>query len=89
MAHAEQLVKQALLSALHFSNITEINIHDRLREDLHLDSMSSLMFLIKLEEFIPGFYVDPETLHANDLETISSVIRYVNSQMLERSEYAH
>ncbi len=74
---------------LHFSDTGCIKVSDRLREDLHLDSMSSLMFLMKLEESISGFYVDPETLDPDDLESVSSVIRYVDMQVMSRENHVY
>jgi len=88
MTHTERLVKEALANTLNFS-VAHIKLENHLREDLHLDSMSSLMFLMKLEESIDGFYVDPETLDAKDLETVSSVVHYVDTQILTKSENVH
>ncbi len=89
MQNTEILVKSALASTLNFSNITSIHSTHHLKNDLQLDSMSSLMFLMKLEESIDGFYVDPETLQMQDLETVSSVVRYVNLQMMSRDSSVH
>lgn len=89
MQTTEFLVKDALASALNFSDTSSIHIHDRLRDDLQLDSMSSLMFLMKLEENIDGFFVDPETLQMSDLETVSSVVNYINIQMIAKDEHVH
>lgn len=89
MQSTEQLVINALASTLNFSNISSIESNHRLRDDLALDSMSSLMFLMKLEETIEGFYVDPETLEMSDLETVSSVSNYVTMQLLSRDINVH
>ncbi len=89
MLATETAVKQALASTLNFSDISEIRSEHRLRDDLQLDSMSSLMFLMKLEESIDGFYVDPETLKMQDLETVSTVTNYINTQMLNRDINVH
>lgn len=89
MLPIESQVKNALASTLNFSDISKIEANHRLRQDLHLDSMSSLMFLMKLEENIEGFLVDPETLQMSDLETFSSVVRYVNMQVLSKDSHVH
>ena len=47
------------------------------------------MFLMKLEESVEGFIVDPETLDMKDLETVSSVVRYVDSQILSQDSHVH
>ena len=89
MPNTELQVKNALASTLNLSSIALIDSHARLREDLQLDSMSSLMFLMKLEENIKGFFVDPETLEMRDLETVSSVVNYINLQMLSEDSHVH
>ncbi|OGT45646.1 MAG: hypothetical protein A3E82_09135 [Gammaproteobacteria bacterium RIFCSPHIGHO2_12_FULL_38_11] len=89
MQNTEQLVKNALASTLNLSNNLCINSNAYLKEDLQLDSMSSLMFLMRLEESIEGFFVDPETIEMRDLETVSSVINYVDMQVLLRDRHDH
>jgi acyl carrier protein len=56
-------------------------MESRLKDDLGLDSMSTLSFLMSLEDNLPGFAVDPDTLDANHLETVASVMEYVSSEM--------
>ena len=89
MINAEIAVKNALASTLNFSDINSILLNHNLRKDLQLDSMSSLMFLMKLEESVDGFFVDPETLQMSDLETVSSIIQYVNLQLLSKDSHVH
>ncbi len=85
----ELLVKNALASALSFTNIESIDSSSHLKNDLQLDSMSSLMFLMKLEETIEGFYVDPETLEMRDLETVSTIVNYVDMQLISQDSHVH
>ncbi len=85
----EILVKKALASALSFSNPESIDISSHLKNDLQLDSMSSLMFLMKLEETIDGFYVDPETLEMRDLETVSTIVNYIDMQLISKGTHVH
>lgn len=87
--NTEALVKQSLATTLHLENPMGIQSNAHLKRDLHLDSMSSLMFLMKLEENIHGFYVDPETLETKDLETVSSVVSYVNMQLKAGESHVH
>lgn len=89
MLNTETLVKNALASTLNFTDTKHILNTQRLRDDLQLDSMSSLMFLMKLEETIDGFFVDPETLEMKDLETVSSVIHYIDMQLLSKNSHVH
>lgn len=85
----EVLVKNALASALSFTNSESIDISSHLKNDLQLDSMSSLMFLMKLEETIDGFYVDPETLEMRDLETVSTIVNYIDMQLISKGTHVH
>jgi acyl carrier protein len=85
----EVLVKNALASALNFSTIESIEINSHLKNDLQLDSMSSLMFLMKLEETIDGFFVDPETLEMRDLETVNTIVNYIDMQLVSKDSHVH
>lgn len=76
-------IKDALKSTLNLNEETQLLLNTRLKEDLGLDSMSTLTFLIALEESIDGFIVDPDLLDIGDLETVASVEKYVKSAMLE------
>ncbi|EKD77445.1 MAG: hypothetical protein ACD_42C00330G0002 [uncultured bacterium] len=86
MLSVESLVKNALADALHHADAHDIHLNHKLYRDLHLNSMSALMFLMRLEETVDGFYVDPETIKPHDLDTVSSVIRYIHSQRLNRED---
>ena len=60
-----------------------------LRDDVGLDSMSILTFLMSLEDRIPGFTVDAETLESRHVQTIDSICQYVVEQLArERSHVA-
>lgn len=85
----EKLVKKALVSALNYADFDEISSDSHLKNDLQLDSMSSLMFLMKLEETIEGFYVDPETLEMQDLETVKTIVNYVDLQLSSKGTHVH
>lgn len=79
--HIVEKIKLALSKALDGKSLDNISINAKLREDLGLDSMSSLTFLMTLEELIQGFSVDPETLEAKDLESIATVSSYVEARI--------
>lgn len=80
-----QKVKNVLIEILNLTAETNVSMHSKLKDDLGLDSMSSLTFLITLEENIEGFVVDPDTLEMSDLDTVSSIISYVESQLGDNS----
>lgn len=74
-------VKNVLASILNVVSLDEVGPHSKLKEDLGLDSMSSLTFLMALEDNITGFLVDPDTLDAKDLENVETISRYVENQL--------
>ena len=77
---APQVIK-VLAETLKLNNSNEIKHDANLRDELGLDSMSSLMLLINLEERIDGFHVDPDTLNSDDLSTVATIIHYVSKQI--------
>lgn len=89
MLNTEFAVKKALAKTLNYDDAELIKVDDRLREDHQLDSMSSLMFLMKLEEDIKGFQVDPDSFQMEDLKTVGTVVNYVNIQMQASENYVH
>ncbi len=76
-------IKKALANALNLNETQAIQEDSRLKEDFGLDSMTSLTFLMELENNIPGFIVDPENLEMEDLDTVRSVAQYVNTQLVQ------
>ena len=78
-------VKKALAEILKISDLESIQLESKLRDDLGLDSMSSLTFLIALEESIAGFNVNPDTLETNHLETVASIVDYVLQEIAKES----
>lgn len=73
----EKLISQILRELLHVEEKTVIHSSTELRADLGLDSMTSLIFLMQLEDKINGFTIDPESLDMDDLLTVSSVNDYI------------
>jgi acyl carrier protein len=63
----------------------ENDLDTSLKEELGIDSMTSLTFLMALEDNIEGFVVDANTLEAEHFQTIGSICGYVISQ-LERAD---
>ena len=78
-------VKIALAKTLNIKNEASIQPTDRLKEDLGLDSMSSLTFLMTLEETINGFVVDPDTLGVERLQTVGSITAYIEQQLTNQT----
>lgn len=76
-----KLVISALAKTLSIEHSEKIHMNDKLKEDLGLDSMSSLTFLMALEETIDGFFVDPDTLDMDYLNSVATITDYVNKQI--------
>ena len=74
-------VKQVLTDITHNSAVADANVATTLKDDLGIDSMTSLVFLMALEDNIPGFTVDADTLEADHFSTISTICEYVWSQL--------
>jgi acyl carrier protein len=74
-------VKEALAKTLNLSSAAEIDSNAKLKEEYGLDSMTSLTFLIALEDLIPGFFVNPDTLEPEYLETAKSVAAYIEKEL--------
>lgn len=80
-----KLVKNALIEVLKLDKDTPISGKTKLKDNLGLDSMSSLTFLVTLEENIDGFVVDPDSLQMSDLETLDSISQYVLKEISNAS----
>lgn len=81
----QETIRSALVEVLKLDPSVTISTDSKLKDDLGLDSMSLLTFLMQLEEKIEGFVVDPETLEIADLETVRTVTGYVEKQ-IQRNE---
>lgn len=75
------LIEDVLRKVLNLPSSEVINKESDLREDLGLDSMSTLSFLIELEEKIDNFTVNPDRLEAEDLKTVGTVLNYINREI--------
>jgi acyl carrier protein len=80
----EQLVvaiREALAEVAKLSSVDEINNQASLRDDYGLDSMSSLSFLLLLEEKVSGFMVNAETLEEKHLQNVLTVAEYIQAEL--------
>ena len=75
------IVEEVLRAVLNLPATEVIRTDSNLRDDLGLDSMSTLSFLIELEQKIDNFIVNPERLEADDLKTVGSVLNYIKREM--------
>ena len=76
-----QTVRRVLADITHNDAIITMELDTTLRDDLGIDSMTSLTFLMALEDSIDNFTVDAETLEADHFRTIGTICEYVESQV--------
>ena len=70
-------VRETLAATLNLKSTETIHLNTNLKEDLGLDSMTSLTFLMALEDNIKGFAVDADTLEVEHLVSVESITGYV------------
>lgn len=75
-------VKRVLAEKLNTNSIMELSVNSSLSDDIGLDSMSTLTFLMSLEDAIPHFTIDANTLEASHVRSITSVCEYVRDSLM-------
>ncbi|WP_066309599.1 MULTISPECIES: phosphopantetheine-binding protein [Aquimarina] len=75
------IIKEGLLDSI--PNITkeQILLDAHLKNDLGIDSLSSMFFLTYLEDNIVGFEVNADTIEARHFNTLQTIFEYVLSEM--------
>jgi len=81
-------VIDSLRKALSISEEKDVNINSHLRDDLGLDSLSSMELLVYLEDKIPDFFVNPDTIEARNFNTVSTLSDYVKSSIESIKTYS-
>lgn len=71
------IVRGVLAEQAKMDTVRDMPLSTSLRDDIGLDSMATLTFLIVLEDVIDDFSIDANTLEAEHVETIGSVCNYV------------
>jgi acyl carrier protein len=77
----ERRVTRIVRRVLMLADATSVRPASRLRDDLGLDSLSAMTLLVDLEDGIPGFVADAETLTTRDFLTVASLTAYVEKTM--------
>ncbi|MCK8520307.1 phosphopantetheine-binding protein [Aquimarina sp. D1M17] len=74
-------IKEGLLDSI--PNITkeQIQLDSHLKNDLGIDSLSSMFFLTYLEDNINGFVVNADTIEARHFNTLQTIYDYVLFEM--------
>lgn len=74
-------VKKAVIEVLELDADTELSEKTRLKEELGLGSLNSLALIIKIEEMLDNFTVDPEEFEPEHLNTIENLCFFIEKQI--------
>lgn len=83
----QKSVEAILRTTLMLPNNKPIYANSHLRDDLGLDSLTSMELLVGLEDSIEGFFVNPENIepkHFNTVETMASYVAFEQLQLMEQ-----
>lgn len=75
------IIKKAVIEVLELKTDIKLSKKTRLKEELGLDSLSSLALILKIEEMVDGFIIDAENFEPNHLETIETLCLFVEHQI--------
>ncbi|SJN54654.1 acyl carrier protein [Vibrio ruber] len=74
-------IKSVLKNHFNIDSADGLSESTSLRDDLGLDSMTTLTFLMSLEDNIVGFSIDANTLEGHHVQTIGSLCQYVTERL--------
>lgn len=74
-------IKEGLIDGIPNLKEEQIAMDSHLKNDLGLDSLSSMFFLTYLEDNIEGFEVNPDTIEARHFNTFQTIYDYVLSEI--------
>ena len=86
----QESVEAILRTTLMLPNNKPIYANSHLRDDLGLDSFTSMELLVGLEDSIEDFFVNPENIepkHFNTVETMASYVAFEQLQLMEPKKY--
>ena len=75
------IIKDGLMDSIPNLNRDNINLESHLKNDLGIDSLSSMFFLTYLEDNINGFEVNADTIEAKHFNTLQTIYDYVQSEI--------
>ncbi|MBL0599084.1 hypothetical protein JD516_14850 [Aeromonas jandaei] len=76
-------MRNILAKELNIESLDELTESTSLRDDLGLDSMATLTFLMSLEDNVDNFTIDANTIEGHHVETIGTICNYVNARLEE------
>lgn len=76
-----ETIKDGLVDSITNLKKESIHLDSHLKNDLAIDSLSSMFFLTYLEDNINGFEVDANTIEARHFNTLQTIYDYVLSEL--------
>ncbi len=76
-----ETIKSALIDSIPGIIREQIRLDSHLKNELGIDSLSSMFFLTYLEDHIDGFEVNPDTIEARHFNTLQTILDYVLAEM--------
>ncbi len=77
------IIKDGLIDSIPNLNKNQIHLDSHLKNDLGIDSLSSMFFLTYLEDNITGFEVNADTIEAKHFNTLQTIFDYVQSEITQ------
>jgi acyl carrier protein len=75
------IIKDGLIDSIPNITKTQIHLDSHLKNDLGIDSLSSMFFLTYLEDNIEGFQVNADTIEAKHFNTLQTIFDYIKSEI--------
>ncbi|MEG1040526.1 MAG: diaminopimelate decarboxylase [Pseudomonas sp.] len=86
-AATQRQLSEILRVVLKLPEGTLIHADSHLRDDLGLDSLTSMELLISLEDEIEGFFVNPDTIVPKHFNTVATLAGYIDAHRQTRAAH--
>ncbi|CRM26637.1 MULTISPECIES: acyl carrier protein [Pseudomonas] len=86
MSHLLLAVNEALNDIM--SSAVSVNLETDFNEDLDLDSVLFVQFLLTLEEKVPGLMFEPDQIDQDAFTTVGKLISWIEQHVQLESSYA-
>ncbi|TWC22874.1 MULTISPECIES: acyl carrier protein [unclassified Pseudomonas] len=86
MSNLLSAVNEALNDVM--SSTVSVGLETDFNEDLDLDSVLFVQFLLTLEEKVPGLMFDPDQINQDAFTTVGKLISWIGQHLQLESAYA-
>ncbi|MBY8946727.1 phosphopantetheine-containing protein [Pseudomonas sp. SH10-3B] len=86
MSHLLLAVNEALNDVM--ASAVSVNSDTDFNEDLDLDSVLFVQFLLTLEEKVPGLMFEPDQINQDAFTTVGKLISWIEQHLQVESSYA-